>query len=84
MALQITVTYHDRCITYGVTAQADAIYHLRLIPGIQQLANDYVPEKMVIRRKGKIWISDVEDYHELVKALTSEINSYRGSKLNAA
>jgi hypothetical protein len=76
MALQITIQYHDRPVTYDVTAEEEGIYILRNAFPQPGFAKDYVPEKLVIRRKGKIWVSDAENYQELVNALTREICSF--------
>ena len=37
---------------------------------------------MIIRRKGKIWISDLEDHRELVSSLTAEISQFRTEEEN--
>jgi hypothetical protein len=77
MALKVMVQYKDLPLVYDVTRQEDDIYHLRLFEQRANSGDDYVPVKMIIRKKGKIWISDCEDYHELVKSLTAEITQFR-------
>lgn len=76
MALQIAISYRNFCLTYDVNIQEEGIYQLRLNEQPSSDKNEYVPEKMVIRRKGKIWISDLENYTELVDKLTAEIVSF--------
>ena len=76
MALQIRIQYRDQPVTYDVTSQDEEIYHLRLTGRENTINKEYVPEKVVIRRKGKIWISDLENYEELVDSLTKEIWSF--------
>ncbi len=71
------VHYKDVPLIYDVTRQEDDIYHLRLYGQKDNSGDKYVPEKMVIRKKGKIWISDLEDYRELVSSLTAEITQFR-------
>jgi hypothetical protein len=77
MALKVMVQYKDAPVVYDVTRQEDDIYQLRLHGQEENSGENYVPEKMVIRRKGKIWISDLEDYQELVSSLTTEITQFR-------
>ncbi len=63
---------------YDIVMQEDNVYQLRL--GQSQRTNGgYIPEKMVIRKKGMVWISDSENYTELVNALTEEINTFSSS-----
>lgn len=71
------VHYKDAPVVYDVTRQEDDIYQLRLYGQPDNSGDGYVPEKVVIRRKGKIWVSDLEDYHELVNSLTAEISQFR-------
>ena len=73
MALQILVNYKDCPVTYNVVMQDDDIYHLRLSGNERRTNGEYIPEKIIIRKKGKIWISDLDNYNELVNALTEEI-----------
>lgn len=84
MGLLIAILYKDQHVTYAVTAQEDEVYHLRLAQKQDADCENYLPQKMVIRRKGKIWISDLEDYTELVNKLTAEIiNFTSANKLTA-
>ena len=76
MALQIVVNYHNQPITYDVTTQENEIYYLRLRSEEIRKGEDYVPEKIIIRRKGKLWVSDTETYNELVKELTHQITRF--------
>jgi hypothetical protein len=39
--------------------------------------DSYVPAKMIIRKKGMVWISECENYQELVSSLTAEITQFR-------
>lgn len=77
MALKVMVHYKDAPVIYDVTREEDDIYHLRLQGQEDNSFDGYLPEKMIIRKKGKIWISDLEDYPELVSSLTAEITGFR-------
>ena len=70
------VQYKDAPVVYDVVKQEDEVYHLRLYNQGKNSGEDYIPEKMIIRKKGKIWISDLENYHELVNSLTAEITQF--------
>lgn len=84
MGLLISISYRDQPVTYNVTIHQDGIYHLRLAQGQERGNKNYVPEKVVIRRKGKVWISDLENYAELVDKLTDEICNFNSTnKLSA-
>ena len=76
------VQYKDLPVIYDVTKQEDDVYHLRLHDEKDNKGEGYVPQKMIIRRKGKIWISDVEDHRELVSSLTAEITQFRTEEEN--
>jgi hypothetical protein len=39
--------------------------------------DSYVPAKMIIRKKGMVWISECENYQELVSSLMAEITQFR-------
>ena len=73
MGIQIAIQYHNLPVTYDVTIQENKVYLLRLCTQNRTANGEYIPEKMVIRRKGKIWISDMDNYEELVAHLTREI-----------
>jgi hypothetical protein len=77
MALKVMVQYKDVPVIYDVTKQEGDVYHLRLQGQENNNGDGYVPEKMIIRRKGKIWISDLEDHRELVNSLTAEICQFK-------
>ena len=77
MALKIMVQYKDLPVVYDVTKQEDDVYHLRLHGQKDNNGESYIPEKMIIRKKGKIWISDLEDHRELVSSLTAEITQFK-------
>ncbi|HEX8313801.1 MAG TPA: hypothetical protein VF609_02330 [Flavisolibacter sp.] len=76
MALKVMVQYRDLPVIYDVTKQEDDVYHLRLHGQENNRGDGYVPQKMIIRKKGKIWISDLEDHRELVSSLTAEITQF--------
>lgn len=82
MGLQLTVQYNNLPVTYEVTPQESNIYILKLDEGASEVNGSYVPQKMVIRRKGKIWISDLENYHDLVNALMEEIDKFTSETSN--
>lgn len=83
MGLQLSIRYNNLPLTYDVTPQETNIYILKLDEETSQVNGSYVPQKMVIRRKGKIWISDLENYHELVDALVVEIDKFTADSNNA-
>jgi hypothetical protein len=74
MALQIAIQYQDHPLTYEINVQEEDVYIFRLNeqPNVN---GKYVPEKLVIRRKGKLWVSDLEDHEELVTSLIKEIDN---------
>ena len=72
MALLIAITYHDQSLTYTVTNPGEEIYVLRM-QGSPTSKTEYIPEKIVIRRKGKIWVSDADGCPELIGLLTTEL-----------
>jgi hypothetical protein len=75
MALQIVVDYCNQPVTFNVISDEKNIYRLRLEEN-QAPPEVFIPNKINIRRKGKIWISDVEDHAVLVNALTKEITRF--------
>ena len=84
MGLLISISYNDQPVTYSVTLHEDEVYHLRLAQRQEEGNKNYLPEKIVIRKKGKIWISDLENYNELVEKLTTEICNFQfANKLSA-
>ena len=76
MGLHVSISYNNHPVTYSVTQHEDEVYHLRLAQEQQKGNENYIPEKVVIRKKGKIWISDLENYNELVAKLTTEISNF--------
>jgi len=76
MGLLISISYNNQPVTYNVTLHEEEVYHLRLAQKQEDGNENYLPEKMVIRKKGKIWISDLENYNELVGKLTTEILNF--------
>lgn len=83
MGLLISISYNNQPVTYDVTLHEDEIYHLHLAQMQESGNENYLPEKMVIRRKGKIWISDLENYDELVGKLTNELSNFNSNKISA-
>lgn len=73
MGIQIAIQYKNEPVTYDVTIQEDKIYHLRLNGENHASTGEYIPDKIVIRKKGMIWISDMDNYDELINTLTQEI-----------
>lgn len=73
MALQILIQYKDHPIAFNVKTQENDIYHLCRTQEENHINGEYIPGKIVIRKKGKIWISDIEAYPELIGALTTEV-----------
>lgn len=83
MGLLISISYNNQPVTYDVTLHQEEVYHLRLAQSQEAGNENYLPEKMMIRKKGKIWISDLENYTELVGKLTNEISNFNSKKLSA-
>jgi hypothetical protein len=77
MALKVMVQYKNLPVVYDVTRQEEDVYHLRLHDETDNRGEGYIPQKIIIRRKGKIWISDLENHQELVNALTAEISQFQ-------
>ena len=77
MALKIMVQYKDVSVVYDVTEQETNVYQLKLQGDAVPDGENFIPQKLVIRKKGKIWISDAENYPELVHSLTTEITQFR-------
>ncbi|HWJ29683.1 MAG TPA: hypothetical protein VNS32_24310 [Flavisolibacter sp.] len=77
MGLQILVQYRETPVIFNVSIPEEDVYQLRLFQQIEQGA--YIPEKITIRKKGKIWISDIEDHGELINALTAEIVKFNAN-----
>ena len=80
MALKIIVQYKDQPLVYNVTRQEENVYQLRLQEGTNNTGEEYVPEKLVIRKKGMIWVSDLEDHRELVATLTNELTQFNSEE----
>ena len=83
MAIQISIHYHNMPVTYDVTIQEDAIYQLRYRGENNKPNGEYIPQKIVIRKKGKIWISDQDNYDELVSSLTNGIIQFNPEQYRA-
>jgi hypothetical protein len=83
MGLLISISYNDQSVTYNITRHQEDVYHLRLAQTQEAGNENYLPEKILIRKKGKIWISDLENYNELVEKLTTEISNFNSKKLSA-
>jgi hypothetical protein len=74
MGLQIIIRHNGVPVIYNVTTQENEVYHLRLFESNDP--HEYIPEKIMIRRKGKIWISDIDNTSGLVGALTEELKTF--------
>ena len=72
MALFISSAYRNKPVMYSIDNPGDDIYLLRL-HGPQGAGDDFLPGKIVLRRKGKIWVSDAENCPELIQQLTAEV-----------
>ncbi|MCU7549089.1 hypothetical protein OCK74_08180 [Chitinophagaceae bacterium LB-8] len=83
MALQTAIKYRNQPLTYEITVEEEDVYIFRLHEQ-RGTRLEYIPEKIVIRRKGKLWVSDVEDHEELVNALVSEIENFNSSNHHEA
>jgi len=83
MALLIAITYRDKPLVYTVANPGREIYVLRMQDPQQTSTKEYLPEKIIIRRKGKIWVSDADECRELIDLLTAEILNFN-TKTRAA
>jgi len=72
MAFHLTINYRGAPVIYEVIVQENNVYQLHL-HSKNNAGDEYIPEKIIIRQKGKIWISDMDNYDELIDALTHEI-----------
>ncbi|HEU0065489.1 MAG TPA: hypothetical protein VFQ58_10670 [Flavisolibacter sp.] len=76
MALNVRINYEGKDITYEVESTQEEVYILRMNRDSEKENKGKIPQKLVIRRKGKIWISDAENYTNLVNTLTSELKAF--------
>lgn len=76
MSMQLVVNYNDQPVIYNVFSEEKNIYRLCLDEAATSRGPTYIPNKINIRRKGKIWISDLEDDDSLVKSLMHELNKF--------
>jgi hypothetical protein len=76
MAIQLSVNFHGNHLTYDVESSQEEVYILRMCEHSKNAQTTELPQKMVIRRKGKLWISDAENYTELVSSLKEEIRGF--------
>jgi hypothetical protein len=72
MALKVMVNHKGSELIFDVMKQENDVYCLRKSGGPDS-GKDYIPQKIIIRRKGKIWISDVENHLELMGLLIAEV-----------
>jgi hypothetical protein len=80
MGIQIAVLYKENTVRYDVVSQDEQIFQLKLDGNNHFDSGEYIPDKIIIRRKGKIWISDMDNYNELVDALTRELILFNSDK----
>jgi hypothetical protein len=83
MSLQITICYHGQQISYNVTVQQEEAYLLCKSSNERTSGSEYIPDKINIRRKGKIWINDVETHSELIGLLVDEISQFNSTNNQA-
>jgi hypothetical protein len=76
MALQVSIKYEGKQLTYDVESAQEEVYIFRMCENTSENKNGNYPQKLVIRRKGKIWISDIENHRKLVDCLIDEIRSF--------
>ena len=84
MALLISIHYQGEEVTYEVTIQEVDVFKLRRKSEQMNRNGEYIPDKILIRKKGKIWISDQDNRQELVQALIYQIQQFNTTRLNAA
>lgn len=76
MAIQVSVNFEGNNLTYDVESTQEEVYIFRMCEQSKNSKTSDLPQKLVIRRKGMIWISDAENYTELVNSLKDEISSF--------
>lgn len=74
MGLTISVQYNGQPLAYTIVMQEENVYQLRFQQ--ENKTGSFIPEKMITRKKGMVWVSDCENYRELVAALTAEITGF--------
>jgi hypothetical protein len=79
MGLKVMVQYRNEPLVYDVIMQEDNVYQLMMDDNYKRTPREYIPEKIIIRKKGMIWISDNENCPELVHALKQEISNHNSS-----
>ena len=84
MALQISIHYQGEEVTYEVTIQEVDVFKLCRKSEQKNRNGEYIPDKILIRKKGKIWISDQDNRQELVQTLTDQIQQFNTTRFNAA
>lgn len=77
MPLQLSIDYQNTHVVYDVITQEDQVYQLHLI-GNNHPNGEYLPQKIILRKKGNIWVSDMDNNSELFKALTAEVIKISG------
>lgn len=75
MALQLLVHHDGQPVTYQVISEGESIYRLLLDPSHPD--DGTLPSKINIRRKGRLWVSDLEDDDALVQSLMSELDKWK-------
>lgn len=81
MAIQVSVNFRGNHLTYDVESSQEEVYILRMCENSKNATTTELPQKMVIRRKGKLWISDAENYTELVSSLKEEISGFSANTI---
>src|SRR3954465_435905 len=56
MAFNISINYEGKDITYEVESTQEEVYILRMTNDSEKVNKGKIPQKLVIRRKGKIWV----------------------------
>jgi hypothetical protein len=80
MAIQILIQYKNHPVAFNVKTQEKDIYHLCRNADQNHINGEYIPGKIIIRRKGKIWVSDIDTCPELIGALTTEVIKFNQSQ----
>ncbi|MFL5788653.1 MAG: hypothetical protein ACJ748_11415 [Flavisolibacter sp.] len=79
MALKVSINYEGENIIYDVESTQEEVYIFRMCNYDSVQNRGSIPQKLVIRRKGKIWISDAENYQALVNSLTEEVKAFNSN-----
>jgi hypothetical protein len=80
MAFQLNVEYRNHPVCCDLTAQEESVYLLCLTNNNTDRSGDYIPEKIVIRKKEKRWVRDMDNTSELANFSIKEMILFEPEK----